>query len=120
LGKAVSTAVYLLNRAPTKSVCDLTPYEALYKKKPNVEHLETFGCLGHVKKVGAHLAKLADKSSLMVFIGYEQNSKAYKMFDPSSRNLVVSRDVVFEEGIQWNWDSKNVENMHAHPQIFSL
>jgi hypothetical protein len=56
----------------------------------------------------------------MVFIGYEQNSKAYRTFDPSSRNLVVSRDVVFEEGIQWNWDSKNVENMHAHPQIFSV
>jgi transposase InsO family protein len=44
-GEAVATAVYLLNRAPTKSVRGMTPYEALYKVKPSVEHLRTFGCI---------------------------------------------------------------------------
>jgi transposase InsO family protein len=34
-GEAVSTAVYLLNRAPTKSVQHMTPYEAWHGKKPS-------------------------------------------------------------------------------------
>jgi transposase InsO family protein len=43
-GEAVVTAVYLLNRAPTKSLAGRTPYEAWHGKKPTVEHLRTFGC----------------------------------------------------------------------------
>jgi transposase InsO family protein len=108
-GEAVATAVYLLNRAPTKSVRGMTPYEALYKVKPSVEHLRTFGCIGHVKKVGSHLTKLADRSSEMVLIGYEQYSKAYRMFDPYTKKLCVSRDVVFEEDRSWEWVSEKAE-----------
>jgi transposase InsO family protein len=47
-GEAVLTAVYLLNRAPTKSVEGMTPFEAWYGKKPAVHHLRTFGCLVYV------------------------------------------------------------------------
>uniref|UniRef100_A0ACD5Z920 Uncharacterized protein n=1 Tax=Avena sativa TaxID=4498 RepID=A0ACD5Z920_AVESA len=102
-GEAVATAVFLLNRAPTKALSDKTPYEALYGKKPDVHYLKVFGCLGYVKKVGVPLPKLADRSSVMIFIGYEPDSKAYRMYDPKTQKLVVSRDVVFEEEKQWRW-----------------
>ena len=42
--ESVSTAVYLRNRCPTKAVKGKTLYEALYGKKPNVNHLRVFGC----------------------------------------------------------------------------
>lgn len=42
--ESVSTAVYLRNRCPTKAIKGKTPYEALYGKKPNVNHLRVFGC----------------------------------------------------------------------------
>jgi transposase InsO family protein len=76
-GEAVATSVFLLNRAPTKAVNDKTPYETLYGVKPDVHYLNIFRCLGYVKKVGVHQPKLADRSSVMIFIGYEPNSKAY-------------------------------------------
>ena len=38
-GEAMSTAVYLRNRNPTKAVIGMTPHEALYGEKPNVRHL---------------------------------------------------------------------------------
>jgi hypothetical protein len=44
-GEAVTTAVYLLNRAPIKSLQGRTPYEAWYNRKPSVHHLRTFGCV---------------------------------------------------------------------------
>jgi transposase InsO family protein len=102
-GEAVTTAVYLLNRSPTKSVKGMTPYEAWHGNKPSVGHLRTFGCVAHVKKVGPGITKLSDRSSQMVFIGYEQGSKAYRMYDTEKNRLVVTRDVVFEEDRDWEW-----------------
>ena len=42
--EAISTAVYLRNRSPTKVLKDMTPFEAWMKQKPCVEHLRVFGC----------------------------------------------------------------------------
>jgi hypothetical protein len=106
-GQAITMAVYLLNQAPTKAVNGKTPYEAIYGRKPNVSHLRTFGCVAHVKTAEPHPSKLADRSTKMVFIGYERVSgtKAYRFYDPRTKHLRVSRDVVFEEKQAWNWSA---------------
>jgi len=70
-GEAVKVAVYLLNRAPTKSLNGKTPYEAWYGRKPGVRHLRTFGCVAYAKRVGPGVNKLADRSIPGVFLGYE-------------------------------------------------
>ena len=46
--EALSTAAYLINRSPTTTLHDMTPFEAWYNKKPNVSHLRVFGCSGFV------------------------------------------------------------------------
>jgi len=86
-----------LNRAPTKSLDGTTPFEAWHGRKPDVSFLRTFGCVGHVKKTKPNLSKLEDKSTPMVFLGYERGSKAYRLYDPQRRRVVVSRDVIFDE-----------------------
>lgn len=114
----MTTAVYLLNRAPTKSVKGMTPYEAWHERKPSVQHLRTFGCTAHVKKVWPGQSKLADSSKQMVFIGFKAGSKAYRMYDPESRKLVITRDVVFEEDRPWDWSSSgSVEDVEQSPLI---
>jgi transposase InsO family protein len=102
-GEAVRTAVYLLNRAPTRSLNGVTPYELWHGRKPNVQHLRVFGCVAHVKKIGPGVNKLADRSSKMIFIGYEEGSKCYRVYDPISKKLQVSRDIMFEENRSWEW-----------------
>ena len=57
-GEAVSTAVYLLNRAPIKSLEGKTPYEGWTGRQPSVEHLKVFGCIVFVKTLGKSLRKL--------------------------------------------------------------
>ena len=37
--EALSTAAYVINRSPMKTLGDKTPFEAWYGKKPNVNHL---------------------------------------------------------------------------------
>jgi hypothetical protein len=103
--EAVTTAVYILNRAPTRSLDGVTPYEAWHGRKPNVQHLRTFGCTVHVKKVGPGITKLSDRSTPMVFVGYEQGSKAYRVYDPATKKVQVTRDVIFEESRPWNWNA---------------
>lgn len=109
-GEAVTTAVFLLNRAPTKSLENRTPYEAWFGKKPAVGHLRTFGCLAYVKNVRPHLSKLEDRSTPMVFIGYAAGTKGYKVFDPVTGRVQVSRDVIFDEGASWDWGAEAAES----------
>lgn len=94
----------MLNRAPTKSLQGTTPYEAWYGKKPSVEHLRVFGCAGHVKIIGPEVRKLSDRSVKMVFLGYAEGTKGYRMYDPVSKKLSISRDVIFEENKGWDWN----------------
>jgi transposase InsO family protein len=118
-GEAVKTAVYILNRAPTKCLQDKTPYEVWHGRKPRVDHMRTFGCVVHVKVAGPGVTKLSDRSTKMVFLGYELGTKGYRAFDPISQRVVVSRDVVFEEKLSWDWGSQGVDGQ-TEPETFSV
>jgi hypothetical protein len=101
--EAVKVAVHILNRSPTRALQGKTPYEVWNKRKPNVSYLRTFGCVAHVKNVGPGVKKLDDRSTPMVFVGYEDGAKAYRVYNPATRRLHITRDVIFEEGRQWDW-----------------
>jgi hypothetical protein len=101
-GEAVNAAVYVLNRCPMKSVDDMTPFEAWHGRKPTVHHLRTFGCIVYVRNTTPHLKKLEDRGRKMIFIGYENGSKAYRAYDPIMKHVHVTRDVVFDEQTQWD------------------
>ena len=96
-GEAVTTAAFILNRAPTKALTGKTPFEAWYGSKPRVPFLWTFGCIGHVRKTKPVLTKLEDRSTLMVFLGYVEGTKAYRLYDPRGDKVLISCDVVFDE-----------------------
>ena len=63
-GEIVSTIVYMLNRASTRSLKGLTPYEAWIGRKPSIEHLRVFGSVVHVKCTKAPQKKREDRSTL--------------------------------------------------------
>ncbi|XP_062224419.1 uncharacterized protein LOC133922912 [Phragmites australis] len=102
-GEAVTTAIFLLNRSSTKSVSDMTPFEAWHGRKPAVHYLRTFGCVEYVKITKPHLAKLANRSFPGVFIGYQPGVKAYRLYDPTTGRVHITRDVVFREDKAWDW-----------------
>ena len=93
--EAVNTAVYLQNRSPTTALDGITPYESLFNKKPDVTNLRVFGCVdSYVNKQ----TKLNAKSKKVIFVGYPDSIKGYKLFDPVTHKFIRSRDVVFIEG----------------------
>jgi transposase InsO family protein len=90
-GEVVNTAVYVLNRCPMKSI------EAWHGRKSAVHHLRTFRCIVYVRNTMPHLKKLEDCGCKMIFVCYESSFKVYRAYDPITKRVHVTRDVVFDE-----------------------
>ena len=95
--EALSTAVYLRNRSPTRAVKDKTPFEALFGRKPNVEHIGVFGCVGYSLVPKDERRKLDVVAKRCVLVGYGSEVKGYRLFDPERQKVRYSRDVRFNE-----------------------
>ena len=93
-GYALETAIYLLNKAPSKSV-DLTPYEMWKKKKPSYSYLRVWGCPAYVKRTMSD--KLEAKSDRYLFVGYPKDSFGYYFYNPLEQKVFVSKHAVFLE-----------------------
>ncbi len=79
--EVINTAVYLRNRSPTVAVKGVTPYECVA-----FSHIPEKQC-----------KKFDEKSRKVVFVGYPEGTKGYKLYDPSTRKFIRSGDVVFVE-----------------------
>lgn len=93
--EAVNSAVYVLNRTGTSTVKDKTPYELWYGKLATVDHFRTFGAevYVHIPKTKRH--KMESKSKKCIFVGYGENVKVYRIYDPETRKVELVRDVKF-------------------------
>lgn len=103
MGEAVRHAAYLINRSPTRTLEGETPYEKYKGKKPDLSHVKVFGCLAYAK-ITPNLRKLDDRSQLLVHLGSEPGSKAYRLYDPQSKKIIVNKHVSFDETRGWKWD----------------
>lgn len=95
-GEAINTAAYLRNRSPTK-LLQCTPYEAWCGNKPSVHHLRIFGSKAIVLNKRPGKSKFAAKSYECFIVGYSPESKAYRLYDPATRQIIKSRDLKFLE-----------------------
>lgn len=102
--EVVSTAVYIFNITLTNALKNKTPYQAWYGYKPTVSHLWVFGCISYPLIPSQKLQKFDTKSEKCVIIGYCTNTKTYRLFNPATSKIIVSRDVTFHEATGWNWN----------------
>lgn len=93
--EAVSTANYIRNCCPTKSLHGRTPFESWTGSIPEVNHFREFGCnvlcLNRVPGKG----KLDDRTRRGIFLGYASDAKGYRIWLPVENKIEVSRDVKF-------------------------
>ena len=76
----------MLNKSPTFAVQNITPEEAWNERKPAVDHFKIFDCIAFVRIPYVKQKKLDDKAEKCVFLGISEASKAYKLFNPSTKN----------------------------------
>lgn len=95
--EAVNTAVYLINRSPTKVLREVTPEEKWTGNKIDLSHLKVFGCTAYAHVPDQKRRKLDPKSIKLALVGYSEDSKGYRLFDTTTHEVSVHRDVIFLE-----------------------
>ena len=106
--EAISHAAYLKNRSPTRALVDRTPYEKVHGSKPDLSDMHHFGCPIYVRVKNA--GKLDEQAKQAKFIGYDYNSKGYRIYWPESRHVSIKQNICFPpDDPSAPSDSPNVE-----------
>lgn len=120
-GEVLKTSAYIKNRSP--SVDDMTPYERLNDTKPFLGHLRAIGSRVWVHIPKEKRAKLDDRSWQGTLVGYEGNNQ-YRIYDPLSGKVHISRDVTVDENNTYDskdkkaWDFADVAWEESNDALF--
>ncbi|WVZ62982.1 hypothetical protein U9M48_012667 [Paspalum notatum var. saurae] len=92
--EAASTACYLINRSPSITLDKKTPIEVWSGSPADYSQLRVFGCTAY-----AHVdnGKLEPRAIKCIFLGYQSGVKGYKLWNPQTQKVVLSRNVIFNE-----------------------
>lgn len=112
---AFSSAVYIINRLPTKVLDGKSPFELLFSQVPHYSNFRAYGCLVFPYLRDYSENKLAPRSLLCVFIGYSSQYKGYQCLDPISKRIYVTRHARFDEAsfpFSGNRSTSDLSNIH--------
>ena len=99
---AAATAIYLHNRTPSSRLEGFqTPYQIYFGEKPDVSHLRTFGCVVYARNT-SQIQKLDPRGEPGIFLGYFDDSKAYRVVLMASKRIIKSRDLIFDENTSYS------------------
>ena len=87
----------MINLSPSSAIDFKSPYEMRYHCVPDYSRLRIFGCDAYAHTPKALRTKLDPKALKCIFLGYQRGVKGYRLWDPIDCELVVSRDVSFNE-----------------------
>jgi len=98
-GYAVLNATHIYNRLPSRSHNDISPLEHWTGKIAEIGHLRIFGSTTSMHVPSKKRQKLDPKSVRCVLVGYEEDagSRVYRLYNPITKKVVVSRDVIIDE-----------------------
>ena len=94
---AVAAYVHTRNRTPTSALNGDTPYHLWTGNKPDISHFRVFGCLAYVLVHQEKRKALQPHSKKCIFVGYPEGVKAWRFWDPVSRQFIISSHAVFDE-----------------------
>ena len=89
--------MYTINRIPSPTTHNKSPFELLYGQTPDYSSLRVFGCACFVSLPPHERTKLQPRTRLCCFFGYGVSQKGFRCYDPISHRLRVSRYVEFWE-----------------------
>ena len=121
-GLAVLTAAHVHNRLPSQSHADIFPLQHWTGKVPSIGHLHVIGSTAWVHIPKEKRQKLDSKSVRCVFVGYEEDagSKVYKLYNTSSKRVILSRDVIIDESQEVVIAEPQLPTLGWEPELESL
>jgi hypothetical protein len=95
--EAINTACYSINWLYLHRILKKSSYELLTSKKPNVSYFRVFGSKCYILVKRCRKSKFAPKAVEGFLLGYDSNTRAYRVFNKSTGLVEVSCDTVFDE-----------------------
>ena len=65
--------------------------------KTNSGSLQNFGCIAYTHIVKQKRTKLDNKGEKCIFLSVSDQSKVYKFYNPITKKIAISRDIIFDE-----------------------
>ena len=95
---------------PNKECEEQIPSRSMNMYENSVSHLNLFGCVENAHVPNEIRRKINSKGEKYIFVGYSKDTKAYKLYDPVTRKVIISRYVQFVENEAWDGTvKKNVK-----------
>nr|GEY58310.1 ribonuclease H-like domain-containing protein [Tanacetum cinerariifolium] len=95
--EAIATACFTQNRSLVIPRHVKTPYHIINDQKPSVKFFYIFGSVYYIVGDGENLDKMKEKGDECIFVGYSNQSRAYKVFNNKTRVIMESIHVNFDE-----------------------
>jgi hypothetical protein len=95
--EVINTACYSINRLYLHRILKKTSYELLTGKKPNISYFRVLGSKCFILIKSGRKTKFAPKVVEGFLLGYDSNTRAYRVFNKSTGLVEVSCDIVFDE-----------------------
>ena len=97
--EAVANANYIKNRLFTASSNNplKTPYETIYGKKPDLNHVKTFGYEAFVQIPKVKRKDTFGERATKGFLTGHERCSSYRVYLSGKKKTIVSRDVTFNE-----------------------
>lgn len=93
----VNWCIHVQNKSLTTVVKVKTLEEAWSGLKPTTNYLWVFGCIAHAHIPYQKRIKLHAKGKKCIFLGVSNESEAYIIYDPTTKKIIISNDVLFKE-----------------------
>jgi len=111
--EAIASVAYISNICPNKSVHNIVPKEACSGRKRSVAHMTVFGCVAYAHVLDELRKKLDSKGEKCIVVGYNDESKAYKLYNTLTKKVIISRGVQFIEEEAWDGILEKTFNVKA-------
>ena len=95
--EAINCASYIQNRMPRKQLDGVTPFEAWGGHKPDVSHFKIFGSRAWARIRLDKSRALEPKIQELLFVGYSDFFRGYKLINMRTQKSFTERSVQFEE-----------------------
>ena len=112
--EATRTAVYVQNKISHSALGNKTPKEMFSGEYPKVIHLKIFGFPVYIHIPKEKRTKLDPSGKKGLFVGYSEQSKAYRIYIPRYRQIELRRDLTFGEDTTFRKSKKDKEDEEEH------
>ncbi|TXG46509.1 hypothetical protein EZV62_027989 [Acer yangbiense] len=108
VAKALMYASHIVNRLPASALDGKTPKE-VWSGQPvsDYDQLHIFGCPAYFHVTESKLDPRAKKA---IFVGFSEGVKGFRLWNPESKKIILSRDVTFDESAMLKQIPRDTEN----------